>query len=270
MLTIKEDGNMTEKNIEVQRDNLTIRGTLTIPDDVATYDLAILMHGFTSDRGLNPEHILYRLSEKLVAHHVATLRFDFNGLGKSDGDFQHMTVVNEIADAEAILDYARQLPAVRHIYLMGHSQGGVVASMLAGLYPEFISHLVLMAPAATLKSDALKGILQGAHYDPQHVPDVVPISLGDHLRVGGAYIRSAQVLPIYEVAQRYTGPVCIIHGDQDHVVDLQASKRYQAVYAQAQLHVLKDADHGFHGASREAVTDLAVQAVTSPAAVKSV
>ncbi len=41
---------MTEKEITVQRDNLTIRGTILTPDDTTTYDLAILMHGFTSNR----------------------------------------------------------------------------------------------------------------------------------------------------------------------------------------------------------------------------
>ncbi|ETY75474.1 alpha/beta hydrolase [Lactiplantibacillus fabifermentans] len=253
---------MKTSEITVCRDNLNIRGTLTLPDDQATFDLAILMHGFTSNRGFTPDHILYHLSEKLVAQNIATLRFDFNGSGKSDGDFQNMTVVNEIADGEAILTYARHLTGVRKIYLMGHSQGGVVASMLAGLYPEYIAHLVLMAPAATLKTDAQKGVLQGITYDPDHVPDAVPIKLGDNLKVGGAYIRSAQVLPIYEVAQRYTGPVDLIHGDHDTVVALSASEKYRDVYQHATLHLLKDADHGFHAASREAVTDLAVQAVT--------
>ena len=49
-----------------------------------------------------------------------------------------MTVLNEIEDANAILNYVKTDPHVRNIYLVGHSQGGVVASMLAGLYPDLI------------------------------------------------------------------------------------------------------------------------------------
>lgn len=252
---------MTEKNIEVLRDNLTIRGTLLTPDDATTYDVAILMHGFTSNRGFTPDHILYNLSRKLLKHGIASLRFDFNGHGKSDGRFEDMTVPNEISDAEAILSYVRKLPATRHVYLMGHSQGGVVASMLGGLYPEFITKIVLMAPAATLKDDAIEGVLQGTTYDPNHVPDKLLVRPDEGLSVGGAYLRSAQVLPIYEVAQRYHGPVTIIHGDHDVVVNIKASKRYEAVYENATLHVLKNADHSFINASREAVTDLATQAI---------
>lgn len=259
----KEDENMTEKEVTIKRDKLNIRGTLTTPNGLNSYNLAILMHGFTSNRGFSPDHILVNLSGKLLKENIATLRFDFNGSGKSDGNFKDMTVVNEIADAEAVLNYVRKLKEVNKIFLMGHSQGGVVASMLAGLYPEYISKVVLMAPAATLKDDAQKGVLQGVTYDPVNIPDLIPINLGVNLAVGGAYIRSAQVLPIYEVAQRYHGPVCIIYGDHDTIVDIKAPEKYKSVYDNASLHILKNADHGFHGDSREKVTALAAKSVAT-------
>ena len=66
-----------------------------------------------------------------------------------------MTVCNEIADGKAILDYVRTDPHVRDIFLVGHSQGGVVASMLAGLYPDVVKKVVLLAPAAQLKDEAI-------------------------------------------------------------------------------------------------------------------
>ena len=72
-----------------------------------------------------------------------------------------MTVMNEVSDGRAILDMSRQMPQVEHIYLLGHSQGGVVASMLAGYYHEYIDKLVLMAPAATLKTDGACWHTQG-------------------------------------------------------------------------------------------------------------
>lgn len=68
-----------------------------------------------------------------------------------------MTVLNEIADAKVILDHVRSLEHVRNIFLFGHSQGGVVASMIAGYYPEVFKNVILSAPAATLKDDAIKG-----------------------------------------------------------------------------------------------------------------
>lgn len=228
--------------VEIKRDGLTLRGTLSKPT-TDKFNLVILMHGFTSNRGIEPDQLLYQLAQRLESQGLATLRFDFNGHGTSDGKFEDMTVLNEISDGKAILDYARKIAGVEKIYLLGHSQGGVVASMLAGYYPEKISKLALLAPAATLKDDALKGNTQGFTYDPQNIPDTLPIKKG--LTLGGFYLRTAQTLPIYEVAQIYRGPVCLIHGLQDTVVNKIASTRYDDVYTNDKLHLLDDADHGF-------------------------
>ncbi|KRN28104.1 esterase [Lactobacillus selangorensis] len=253
---------MHEQAIEFKRDGLTLRGALDFPDaQQAKYDFVILMHGFTGNMGRTHADLLYELSEKLTAKGLATLRFDFDGHGHSDGQFEDMTVPSEIADAKAALLYVRHLANVGQISLLGHSQGGVVASMLAGLYPDWIAKVVLMAPAATLKSDAQKGVLQGSHYDPHSIPDALPLSWYPE-KVGGFYLRTAQVLPIYAVAQRFTGPVCLIHGTADQTVAHEASQKYQAVYQASELHLIPGADHRFTGASRETATNLAVAFLT--------
>ncbi|HJF86379.1 MAG TPA: alpha/beta fold hydrolase [Companilactobacillus farciminis] len=243
--------------VEIKRDGLTLRGDFVKPQ-TDKFNLVILMHGFTSNRGMEPSQLLYQLAQRFVAEGLATLRFDFNGHGESDGRFQDMTVLNEIADGKAILDYARSLDGVENIYLLGHSQGGVVASMLAGYYPEKIAKLALLAPAATLKDDALKGDTQGYTYDPKNIPDTLPIKKG--LILGGFYLRTAQTLPIYEVASQYHGPVCLVHGLKDTVVNNIASKRYDDCYTNDKLHLLADADHGFEiNNSRQEVLDIATK-----------
>lgn len=235
---------MIMARITIQRDGLTLVGDREEPFG-EIYDMAILMHGFTANRNTD---LLKQIADSLRDENVASVRFDFNGHGESDGKFEDMTVVNEIEDAKAILDYVRTDPHVRDIFLIGHSQGGVVASMLAGLYPDLIKKVILLAPAAQLKDDALKGNTQGAVYNPDHIPTTVPL-VGEKmgLKLGGFYIRTAQVLPIYEVSKRYTGPVSIIVGSNDQVVDPKYSKKYNEVYANSQLHTIENADHRFSG-----------------------
>lgn len=238
----------------VTRDGLTLAGLYeSAPQPNGT--VAILMHGFTSDRGYTPDSLLVQLAARLRAIGVSTVRFDFDGLGHSEGDFANMTVLSEIADAQAVLTAVQTRLQPQRIDLLGHSQGGVVASMLAGYYSDIIHKLVLMAPAATLKDDAIAGHTRGLVYDPNHIPTQLPMDNG--MTLGGFYLRTAQLLPIYETAQNFTGPVCLIHGDADRIVSSQASQRYDAIYQQSVCHLIAGASHGLGGAARETVLQLA-------------
>ena len=224
--------------ITLERDGLKLVGTREEPFG-EIYDMAIIFHGFTANRNTP---FLKEIANNLRDENIASVRFDFNGHGDSDGKFENMTVLNEIEDANAILNYVRTDPHVRNIYLVGHSQGGVIASMLAGLYPDIIKKVVLLAPAATLKTDALKGSTQGVTYNPNHIPDRLPFK---DLTLGGFYLRVAQQLPIYEVSAQFTKPVCLIHGTDDTVVSPNASKKYDQIYQNSTLHLIEGADHCF-------------------------
>lgn len=202
--------------------------------------LVILMHGFMSDKR---ERVVTAIASALQEKGIAYIRFDFNGHGDSEGDFQDMTVVNEIEDAKKVYEYARSLDFVSDIALLGHSQGGVVASMVAGeLGNEKISGLVLMAPAAVLKDNALDGEMFGVRFDPVNIPEYVQVFNG---RVGREYIKVAQTLPIYETAARYVGPVCIIHGMSDEIVPYSYGLRYKDGYKDAALHLVEGENHAF-------------------------
>ena len=58
-------------DVEIKRDGLTLRGTYTKPQ-TDKFDLVILMHGFTSDRGMNPDQLLYQLAKRFADKGLAT------------------------------------------------------------------------------------------------------------------------------------------------------------------------------------------------------
>ena len=135
--------------------------------------MVVLCHGFTGNMG-GP--LFDSIADKLLKAGIGVLRFDFNGHGQSEGDFINMTVPNEIEDVMSIIAATRNLPQTTSISLLGHSQGGVVAAMTAGkLGKDVIKSVVLMAPAAVLRDDALRGNTMGVTYDPWHVPEYVAI-----------------------------------------------------------------------------------------------
>lgn len=232
-----------------------LEGTTTLEND----SIAILMHGFKGDLGYDETKILPVLAHALNKAGLPTLRFDFDGCGKSDGRFEDMTVASEILDGMKVIDFVRQKVKAKHIYLVGHSQGGVVASMLAAYYRDIIEKLVLLAPAATLKSDALKGVCQGSTYDPNHIPDIVEVG---GFKVGGDYFRLAQLLPIYETAQHYGGPVLLIHGTADQVVSPEASRKYHVILPDSELHLIDGEGHMFDGPNRPEVVKLVTNFLT--------
>ena len=107
--------------------------------------MVMILHGLTGNK--NETHIT-AIADALEARGIASIRFDFNGHGESDGDFVNMTVPNEIEDAKRVYEYVKSLDYVDSVSVIGHSQGAVVTGMLAGeLGADKIHSIVLLAPA---------------------------------------------------------------------------------------------------------------------------
>ncbi len=219
----------------------------------AKVPLVIICHGFTSNC---QTPLMNDLSQNIVTQGMATLRFDFNGHGRSDGEFVNMTVLNEIDDLKDVIAWARQQPWVEDISLVGHSQGGVVVSMVSGQlgYPDIRAE-VLMAPAAVLRDDALRGNTMGAVYDPWNFEDdyiELPHAPGTPgLKLGKNYIEAAINLPIYETAANYNGPALIIQGTHDRVVPYTYAERYNEKIKESELKLIPDENHSFTLTSKE-------------------
>ena len=119
-----------------------------------------------------------------------------------------------------------------------------MAAMTAGrLSGRFIQALVLMAPAAVLRDDALRGNTMGVMYDPWHAPEYITMPSGHKL--GRDFIQSALELPIYETAAQYDGPTFIIHGQADRVVPYTYGVRFRQVMPQSEFQLIPGDDHVF-------------------------
>ena len=137
-----------------------------------------------------------------------------------------MTVLNEIEDAKKVYEYVSKLPYVGKIIMVGHSQGGVVTAMTsAQLGADKVSAIDLLAPAAALREDNLRGNLFGVPFDAKNPPEktfIKPLNF----TVGKDYVITGQNLPIYETARTYEGQALIIHGTGDVIVPYTYGKRF--------------------------------------------
>jgi peptide deformylase len=202
--------------------------------------VVIQMHGLMS---LCDDPVQGTISNRLNREGIATVRFDFDGHARSGGKFVDMTVSNEVEDARFIYEYVKGLDKYTGISFLGHSQGGLVASLLAGeLGSDSVDKVVLMAPASMLADQANEGYVIKAKFDPFNVPEFVRLN-GAH--IGRGYILDLQRMDVYKQSSKYEGPVCIIQGTSDETVPYTCSIKYHETYKNSDLHLLEGYGHDF-------------------------
>lgn len=229
-----------EKDIEFKRETLTLKGRLHLPAK-DHFNLAILIYGFAGHMINSPSNLLPELAEQLWEKDIATLRFDFSGHGDSDGVIEDMDVFKQLEDANAALQYVlHEVPGVDQVFVVGHSQGGVIASMLSGYYPDKIAKEVLVNTAASLVDDALLGTCFGTEYDSNNVPDQVKLH---PFTLNGFYFRTAKFLNIYDVAKAFTNPALVLAGSNDQIVNNYASRHMHAVLPNSSFKLLAGGGH---------------------------
>lgn len=238
-----------EKDVWTGKREVTIPGsvgklaaTLQVPEmkQGAKVPLVIIMHGLGSDKD---NTLFAALADSLQENGIASLRFDFNSHGKSEGNIVDMDFNNLQADAEKVLNYARKLDFVSSISLAGHSMGGVIASMVAGREgTNKIKSVVLFAPAVAIQDDAQRGEFSGFKFDPNNIPATFEV-MGHTM--GGKWLKTAQTLNILETAKGYQGKLYVIHGTDDQFEPYVTSSLYLRDNPNGKIVLLKGFDHYF-------------------------
>ena len=130
----------------------TLAGLLQLPDG-ETSAFALFAHCFTRGKDVEAAAVLARSLAELG---IATLRFDFTGLGGSGGAFARTTFRSNIADLVAAADTLRQRHAAPRL-LVGHSLGGAAILAAAPLIPESVAFATIGAPFDTAHALHLLG-----------------------------------------------------------------------------------------------------------------
>ncbi|GAA4280820.1 alpha/beta hydrolase family protein [Gaetbulibacter aestuarii] len=153
--------------------NITFEGTLTIPKNIKNPPVAILITGSgPQDRNETVKQFNHSpflvLADYLSRHGIAVLRYDDRGVGNSEGDFSTGTSYDFATDAEAAFTFLKQRTDIdtSAIGLIGHSEGGLIAPMVASKNKDVAFVVLLAGPgvdgAEILRSQAKKvGMLSG-------------------------------------------------------------------------------------------------------------
>ncbi len=225
------NSNIIHKGFSCTRDGLKIRGTMFRPACPTPLPIVIVSHEFMMNR-LTTLRYAYMFAKM----GYAAFCYDFNGGGEisqSQGKSTAMSVKTEVKDLKAVIDFAKtqEYTDGSHLTLMGCSQGGFVSAIVAAEYGvEQVERLILFYPALSIPDDARKGSMIFARFDPQNVPKTLfcgPIILGRQ------YVLDVLNMDPFEIISKYRGPVLLVHGDFDHIVDHSYSEKAYEAYKKA-------------------------------------
>jgi hypothetical protein len=129
--------------------HIRLAGTLTLPRGPGPFPAAVLIAGsgaHARDESIFGHALFLVLADHLTRHGIAVLRYDKRGIGESGGDPLTATTRDFASDTEAAVAYLETRPEIdrRRIGLIGHSEGGLIAPMVAQADPS-VAFLVLMA-----------------------------------------------------------------------------------------------------------------------------
>jgi alpha/beta superfamily hydrolase len=143
---------------------ITLAGTLTLPPGEGPSPVVLLISG-SGPHDRNETMYNHRpflvLADYLTRQGIAVLRVDDRGVGESTGDFSQATSVDFASDVLAGIEYLKTRKEINpeQIGLIGHSEGGLIAPMVAVKSPD-VAFIILMAGTGLIGEEIL--YLQGA------------------------------------------------------------------------------------------------------------
>lgn len=229
---------MNFQKIDFQnKDGNTLFGRLELPADQQPHNYAIFAHCFTCNKNLLA---VRNISRALTASGFGVLRFDFTGLGESEGNFEDTNFSGNVEDLIAASNFLAENYRSPTL-LIGHSLGGAA---------------VLFAAAQIESVKAISTI--GAPSNPEHVQNLLQSELDEiqekgiaEVNVGGRnftikkqFLEDLQTNSLKDVLKKMRKSLLIMHSPQDTIVGIQnAEEIYIAAHHPKSFVSLDGADH---------------------------
>ncbi|MFR7877164.1 MAG: alpha/beta hydrolase family protein [Butyricimonas paravirosa] len=136
-----------EVTFENTKAGVTLAGTLTLPEKGDYYPVVVLISG-SGPQNRDEEVLGHKpflvLADYLTRQGIGVLRFDDRGVGQSTGNFETATTLDFADDVEAAVNFLKNDRKIRNIGLVGHSEGGMIAPLVASRSGD-VAFIVLLA-----------------------------------------------------------------------------------------------------------------------------
>ena len=210
---------------------------LDIPSGTPPRAYALFAHCFTCSKESKAATFI---SEALTEAGIAVLRFDFTGLGGSEGEFANTTFSSNVGDlvaAAAWLERERAAPAI----LVGHSLGGAAVLAAAGRIPKAVAVATINAPA---DPGHVAGLLEGSRAEIDARGEGEVELAGRKFRIRREFLEDAAAQKLAGDVARLNRALVVFHAPRDTTVGIDnASRIFLAAKHPKSFVSLDDADH---------------------------
>jgi pimeloyl-ACP methyl ester carboxylesterase len=228
----------TEETVSFEVEGQRVVGTLLSASSQSS-PIVLLLHGFGGTRHelMIPQRgigIFTYVANRLALLGFSSLRIDFRGSGDSDGRFVDTTYTRQVTDCTAAMDFVSGLPSLdtNRIYLLGWSQGGLVAAVASGRTNR-PAGVALWASVGEPKVSFPALIGHDAYQRGlrHRTPTEVRLPWGASLTLGHDFFADVEnVDPLKEIAA-YGGPVFIAEGSLDTAIPFGAAQKFAKAHS---------------------------------------
>lgn len=214
-------------------------GRLQLPDKQYPQEFAIFAHCFACGKNLK---VIREISSALTQLGIAVLRFDFTGLGQSDGEFEDTNFSHDVEDlleASKFLEKEYKAPAL----IIGHSLGGTAALFAAKQLDNIKAIATIASPSQPSHVENL--ITSNAKEDSVKDDDSVLINIGGRdFKIKKHFLDDIKAQDTKSFLGDLKKPYLIMHSPQDTIVGIEnAEELYKWSHHPKSFISLDKADH---------------------------
>lgn len=221
-----------------------LSATLYMPDHTAPVPAVLMLHGFGSSKD-EVGGLYAREAAALAEKGIASLRIDFAGFGKSEGDTGNTTIDGQLDNARTALEVLKKTDGIdpARIGILGFSLGGGIATLVAGDDAKDVKSLVTWSSVGDFQNDFLAELGQKA-FDRAKEDGIVGLDLTWRtIALKQSFFDSLTKYKIDDAIASYPGAYLTIAGSKDfsagytdRFVGLSKSQTKEAW-------IVQDADH---------------------------
>ncbi len=228
---------MKTQTVEFQNDEgLILSGRLEMPADDKPIAFAMFAHCFTCTKDY--KSVTY-ISRRLAAQGIAVLRFDFAGLGESEGEFSDTnfsTNVDDLVAAARFLEEDYEAPTI----LIGHSFGGAAVLQAASRIPSSKAVVTIAAPCSPKH---LKHLVSGKREELESRGETVVSVSGRPFTIKKQFVDDLEELRMDESIRHLGRALLVFHSPEDKVVSIDNAEHIFQTAAQPKSFVTLDKAH---------------------------